>query len=147
MKKTAVAAIALTGAAALSGAAILPGAAAPHPAAKHVMRFVSISGPSRNVGKFGFIASDKDKRAGKVVGYDSLSGTYNPKNGVVNLNVAVALNGGLITVHLAQKGDQTSATGKITGGSGKYAGIKGTIRTHSPSSNSKKTFVVLDYTL
>jgi hypothetical protein len=147
MKKTVVAAVALTGAAALSGAAILPGAAAQHPAAKHVMRFVSVSGPSHDAGRFGFVASDTDKRAGKVIGYDALSGTYNPKSGVVKLDVGLALKGGLITVHISQKGDQLTATGRITGGSGVYKGIRGTVATRSKSENSKKTFVTLRYTL
>jgi hypothetical protein len=147
MKKQAVAAVALLGASALSGAAVLPGAASADSKAQ-TMKLVLHEKSSHSLGKFYFGGTDVAKRAGKVVGYDAITGRYYPATDSVLITVTFALKGGTITTRVSSSAaDPLHYNGPILGGTGKYKGIDGTISAHSPSESSKKTVATLTYTL
>jgi hypothetical protein len=136
---------------ALTGAAVVPqlGSAASARATTHTLRLTAHQTGTHNVGKASFVGDDTDRSpaTGEIVGYDAITGHFNLKTGVVKIDAAVALKGGLITAHLIGHGTATSLDGTITGGTGKYAGITGTIHTTQKSSSSKVTHITLTYTL
>ncbi len=144
MKRSAVAAVALVSTAALSGAAVGPGSASADNKT-YTKRLIAHSTAEHRVGKYSFVFTDTDRHNGKVIGYDTGSGRFFPKQNKVILDVAAALKGGIILLHISQSGSATSFTGTITGGRGKYAGVGGTVTGHSPAQNSKKTYVTLRY--
>lgn len=122
------------------------GSAAPAPATMHTMRLVAHQSATHNVRPNGFLGSDVDRsrRTHRIVGYDSITGHFNLKTHVVRIDVAAALKDGIITLHLKGMGQSNRLAGVITGGTGAYRGIQGTVHTHGPG---KTTYVRLDYTL
>jgi hypothetical protein len=132
---------------AVTGAAVVSQGPASAVAPANTLRFVSHDTASHEVGKVSFASDGVDKSHGKVIGYDAIIGTFHPKTNVVSIDVGLAIKGGLITVHLEQTGNSTKGKGKITGGTGIYRGISGTISTTSPSQNSPITHVTLHYSL
>jgi hypothetical protein len=131
---------------AVAGVAAAPqlGSAAPAAKATHTLTLVAHQTASHSAGKTGFLGADTDRsrKTHKVVGYDTITGHFNVKTGVVKIDAAVALKGGLITAKLSGVGSSNTLDGKITGGTGKYAGIKGTIHT---SGKGKKTIITFTY--
>jgi hypothetical protein len=115
----------------------------------HTLRVVAHETATHNVGKFSFIGQDTDRRRsdGKIIGYDTISGRFYPKQNRALINVAVSLRGGILLARLHQSGDSTAFTGIVTGGRGRFAGATGTITGHSPSQNSNRTFVTVHYTV
>jgi hypothetical protein len=150
MNKLVLAAVATVAGSALAGAAVLPGSAAPE-AVSHTRHYVLIQTGSHGIGKFTFAGTDKVRKAGKVVGFDSVTGRFSrPQNRVV-IQAAFALRGGLILAKLHNvaatgPGGPLDFTGRITGGTGTYHGITGTVDAHQPTDSSKKTFLTLTYT-
>jgi hypothetical protein len=143
-RKSAVAAVAIAGAAALSGASALPGSAA---STVHVYHLVAHQTASHSFANH-FIGADTDTHQGHIIGYDSVSGVFHRKpHPHIVVNVAAALKGGFIYVHFRQAANSLSFQGTITGGTGRFAHITGTIRGHSTSQNSNTTFVTLRYRL
>jgi hypothetical protein len=137
----------------LVAAAVLPGAATAG-TTMHTKRLVMHQTAAHRVGKFTFTGTDlaRSRRTGDVVGYDTISGTYFPKTQALLIHVAFSLKGGLIITRVKQlPGPPVNGfihyKGQITKGSGKYAGVQGTITARSPAKNDKKTFVTLNYQL
>ena len=152
MKRSAVAAAALVGASALTGSVVAPGSATTAAPQMHTKRMVLHQTESHNVGRTSFIGADVDRsRAGKIVGYDAITGKFYPTSGKVVIDVAFALKGGIIMARVSSHGPGDNGVvryqGPILKGSGKYKGIDGTITAHSPSENEAKTFVKLRYHL
>jgi hypothetical protein len=147
MRKSVLAAVALLAGSALSGAAVLPGTAAAGTDSKaKTMKFVLHEKTSHSVGRYDFAGTDVAKRAGKVIGYDAITGHYFPATDSVTIDVSVALKGGIITGRVSSDPDTPNQyNGPILNGTGKYKGIDGTVSAHSPSESSKKTFVTLNY--
>jgi hypothetical protein len=108
----------------------------------HTLKFNSIEIASHGLGKTSFASADVDKRKGKVIGYDSVTGKFNVHTHVANLSVALALKGGVINVS-GSSAESGAFVGKVTGGSGKYKGIKGTVT--GDQVNNKTTAVVIKY--
>jgi hypothetical protein len=109
----------------------------------HTLRLSSISLAGHQAGRNGFVGADVDRHKGKVIGYDTVSGTFNRRTHVATLDVAAALRGGILHIH----GQQTEAgdfTGKVTGGTGRFKGATGTVTGTQVS--PKKTKVVVTYT-
>jgi hypothetical protein len=143
--------VALTAAGlALTGVAVAPqlGSAATAKATTHTLKLDAHETASHNLGKTSFVGADTDRdpTTHAIRGYDSITGHFNISTAVVKIDAAVALKGGLITAHLRGKGSGNTLDGVITGGTGKYAGIKGTIHT-TEKSGSKVTHITLTYTL
>lgn len=145
MKKTALAATVAIGVTTLTGVTLLPSASSAETPSK-TMKFVLHEIATHPIGKDVFGGADVAKRGGKTIGYDTISGSYNAKAKTITVEVAWGLKGGLITAQVHTK-NMTSYTGKITGGTGDYKGISGTVSAHSPNQNSPKTYVKLTYKL
>jgi hypothetical protein len=132
---------------AVIGVAVAPqlGSAAPAPAATHTLRLAAHQTAGHNFRPNKFIEAETDRSpaTGKVRGFDTIRGSFNLTTHRVKIDAALALKGGLITAHLSGKG--RTFDGVITGGTGKYKTITGTIHAHSKS--SKVTLITLTYQL
>jgi hypothetical protein len=128
------------------GGGVWAGASADAAKAPVTLKFTTHSLVDHRVGKVYFAGTEVVKKHGKVIGYDTLSGKFNPSTNAVTIQVAVALKGGILLVAL----DPTKTTtyvGTVVGGAGKFAGATGTINAHSPSENSDITHVTIHYSL
>jgi hypothetical protein len=135
---------------ALVGVGLVPqlGSAATPKPATHTLKLAAHQTANHSVGKTSFIGADTDRdpRTHAIRGYDAVSGHFNATTAVVKIDVALALKRGTITAHLVGKGPATDLHGMITGGTGKYAGITGTIGTTSKE-GSTVTHITLTYKL
>jgi hypothetical protein len=133
---------------AVTGVAIAPqlGSAAPAKAATHTLKLAAHQTANHNFppNKFAGTETDRNPATGKVRGYDTIRGSINFTTHRVKIDAALALKGGLITAHLTGKGQ--TFDGVITGGTGKYQTIKGTIHAQSKR-GSKVTLITFTYTL
>ena len=133
---------------AVTGVAVAPqlGSAAPAKATTHTLRLAAHQTANHNFPPNKFVGADTDRNpaTGKVRGYDTITGRFNLTTHVVTIDASIALKGGLITAHLTGKGQ--TFDGVITGGSGKYQTIKGTIHAQSKR-GSKVTHITFTYTL
>jgi hypothetical protein len=132
---------------ALTGVALAPqGSAVPSMAATHTLRLVAHQTASHDFppNKFTAAETDRSPATGKIRGYDTITGKFNFTTHLVTIDASVALKGGLITAHLTGKGQ--TFDGVITGGTGKYRTIKGSIHAESKP-NSKDTLITFRYTL
>ncbi len=131
---------------ALSGAAFVGPADAT--ATTHTLKFVAISDRSHGAGRFGFEGTDINRNHGRFVGYDLISGIYNPQTQTVRIYVAIARKGGLLFSRIhSRPGSQSEYVGRITGGSGRFAGATGTLTARNAPHNDNRTYVTVHYTL
>jgi hypothetical protein len=135
---------------AVTGVALVPqlGSAATPKATTHTLKLAAHQTANHNVGRASFVAADTDRnpRTHAIRGYDAITGHFNVTSQVVRIDAAVALKGGTISAHLVGRGPSSTLDGVITGGTGKYASIQGTIHTTSKDA-SKVTHITLTYTL
>jgi hypothetical protein len=148
MNRSPRAALALTAAGlVVAGVAVAPqlSSAAPAKATTHTLKLNAHQTANHNFPPNKFVSADTDRSpaTGKVRGYDTITGSFNFTTHKVKIDAAVALKGGIISAHLAGSGDTNVLDGVITGGTGKYKGIKGTIHT----SGNKVTHITFTYTL
>ena len=133
---------------AMTGVVVAPqlGSAAPAKAATHTLRLAAHQTASHNFppNKFTGAETDHKPSTGAVVGYDVIRGTFNVTTHVIKIDAAVALKGGIITAHLTGRGQ--TFDGVITGGTGKYRTIDGTIHAQSRRGSSV-THITFTYTL
>lgn len=133
---------------AVTGVAIAPqlGSAAPAKATTHTLKLAAHETANHDLPPNKFIGADTDRNPSThaVVGYDSIRGSFNVTTHVVKIDAAFALKRGLITAHLRGTGNTNTFNGVITGGTGKYQTIKGTIHA---SGTGKVTHITLTYTL
>jgi hypothetical protein len=135
---------------AVTGVAVVPqlGSAADAKVTAQTLELAAHQTANHSVGKTSFVAADIDRDPGThaILGYDSVTGRFNRTTQVVKIDVALALKGGIITAHLVGRGPSSTLDGAITGGTGKYAEIKG--RIHATSKDgSKVTHMTLTYKL
>ena len=110
----------------------------------HTLKFTSVSGPGINFSKSTAGQQDKDLNSkGKLIGFDELYLTFNMKTGAGTGNVALVVKGGILYGTL--KLTQSSISGKVTGGTGAFAGAKGTITAHNLNKAGTKTAVTIRY--
>ena len=133
---------------AVTGVAVAPqlGSAAPAKGTTHTLKLAAHQTANHNFPPNKFVGAETDRNpaTGKVRGYDTITGRINFTTHVVKIDASVALKGGLITAHLTGKGE--TFDGVITGGTGKYQTIKGTIHAQSKP-GSKVTHITFRYTL
>lgn len=107
-------------------ALISGGAAASSTTSMHTLRFKSVQLTSHNIARTNrFINTDKDVRNGMYVGNDVFEGRLDPRTLVISTIDSFALKGGFIYATTETTGK--TASGQITGGTGKYDGITGTV--------------------
>ena len=137
--------IALGAAALLGGTgAIAVPALASSQVASHTLKFTSVIEKSIKLGQSAGGQEDRDFNAsGKVIGFDELYMSFDLSTGVGTGNVAVVTKGGILYGKL--KVTQTSISGKVTGGTGKFAGARGTISAHNLNPKGTRTAVTIRY--
>ena len=120
--------------------------AADAPAPTMHMRFIAHSDRNINFGRATFGGTEIDRRAGHRVGFDLISGKFDPATGTVTIDVAVARRGGLLygKVHTVSA---TRYVGRVTGGSGRFKGASGTVTARNLNQQGSRTRVVVTYTL
>jgi hypothetical protein len=148
MKKIWCAALTASAALAISGATVVPGSAE-RETTSTTRHLVLVASGSHAVGKLSFAGTDKIRRLGHVVGFDAYSGRFFPRQNRGVIWASFALKGGTIqarmhTVGFAP-GEAVDFAGRVTGGTGKFHGVGGTITAHQPPPPSDKTFVSLTY--
>jgi hypothetical protein len=132
-------------AAALSGvgAFLVPAAASAH-RVTHTLKFTAVQQATANFSKTTGGAEDKDvNKAGKVIGFDVIRFSFNPKNKTATLGVAVAIKVGFLYGVLPESRGRVSR-GRVTGGTGTFHGARGTITAKSNKTGSK-TDVTITY--
>jgi hypothetical protein len=136
-----------------AGAFLLPAAASTHHGAQpacgctvHKLRFISVTKHDLEFSATNVAQQDTDvTKAGKTIGFDDLNLSFNPKTGAGSGNFSFDTRGGFIngTLRLSQDG----ATGKLTGGTGKYRGVTGTIVARNLNKAGTRTGVTITYRL
>jgi hypothetical protein len=150
MKKTALAAVALASVAALTSASAAP-AAAPvaQTKAAHTLKWKLHETASHDVGKHGFVGADtiRSIKTGKIVGYDSTTGTYFPATNSARIQVAFSVQGGILVgqVHGAFTSNDVVFHGRVLKGTGKFQGAQGTIAARPGGSQDGTTFITIHY--
>ena len=129
-----------------TGALALPAVAASAHSDTHTLKFVSVTKNSIMLAKTSGAQQDTDvNAAGKAVGFDMLyfpavSGTA----GTVNLTLDTT--GGFLYGKLTANFKTGAITnGKVTGGTGAYAGATGTIKAKNLNAAGTRTAVTITY--
>ena len=138
-----VAAIATAAAAGTTGAFLLPAASA-H-SATHTLTFTAIQQTTTNLSPTVGASEDQDTNpAGKVIGYDILRFSFNPKTNTTSIGAAIDLNGGFLYGQLRES-ESPVTRGLVTGGTGTYRGASGTITAKTLDNDGTKTAVSITY--
>jgi len=137
---------ALIATSALSGAAFVSTADAG--SVQRTLKFVATSDRDHRAGQFGFEGTEIERNHGRFVGYDVITGKFNPRTEQVRIYIAVSRQGGLMfgRVH-SLRGDDSRYAGVVTGGSGRFVGARGSITAQNAPHNDERTFVTIHYTL
>jgi hypothetical protein len=94
----------------------------------HTIKLVSIQIASHQPSRSTAAQADVDRHRGKVIGYDVLSEKFTSKGGVIQGSYAPPGGGNLyFEIPLYPSGPDKVLHGKVTGGSGRFAGASGTI--------------------
>jgi hypothetical protein len=138
-----LAAIATAAAAGTTGACLMPAASAR--SATHTLTFTSIQQATTKLSPTVGASEDKDiSPAGKVIGYDILRFSFNPKTNTTTIGAAIDLNGGFLYGQMRES-DGPVTRGIVTGGTGTYRGASGTITAKTLDSDGTKTAVSITY--
>ena len=114
----------------------------------HTTKLVLHETGSHDLGRNSFTGTDRARSAatGKIVGFDTISGSFNRKTHEAPLDVALALKGGLIVGHVTLVESGPRFKGNIMSGTGAFEGITGTIRGREVG-DTGRTFVTLRWQL
>lgn len=139
--------VAAAGTVAVLGAAagLLVPAIASAGSATHTLKFTAKVTDAQKLSKTEFAQSEKDVRHGKIIGYDTFYAKFNPKTNKGHGGVTLDTSGGFLygTLNLNTKGK--TIHGKVTGGTGKFAGTTGTITGTQLNKHGTRTAVVVTY--
>lgn len=128
-----------------TGALLVPAAASAH-SATHTLKFISVIKTSIFFTQTTGAQQDTDvNAAGKTVGFDMLYFTVNSAT-TAAVNLTVATNGGFLygtgTVNTTTN---AFSKGKVTGGTGAFAGAAGTIKAKPLNKAATRTAVTITY--
>jgi len=135
----AVSAAALLG----TGAFLLPAAASAH-TTTHTLKFISVTKKSANFSKTSGGQADEDISKGKIVGFDTIYFTFNPKTKTASGGVTLDTNGGFLYGTLKFSNGPVTH-GKVTGGTGIFKGATGTITGKNLNKSGTRTAVTIIY--
>jgi hypothetical protein len=144
MKKLALAAVAALATTALTGASAVPAAGV---AQVQTKRFVAhqIDSHPLDARSVNFAAADVDRHAGHVIGYDSMTGYFHPKQHRARFWVSFALKNGAIAGVVTYEPGTTVWRGRILNGTGQFKGINGTMTARPLGGRPQKTHFTLTY--
>jgi hypothetical protein len=138
--------IAAAGTAAIlgAGAFLLPAAASVH-SVTHTLRFTAVSQQPTDFSKTASGQAGTDfSEAGKVIGFDVLYFAFNPVTHTPSGGVTLDTNGGFLYGTLTPtKGPVTH--GVVTGGTGRFKGVTGTITGRSLNKAGTWSAVTITY--
>jgi hypothetical protein len=138
-----IAAVATAAAVGTTGAFLLPIASAR--AVTHTLAFTSVQQATATFSPTINGAEDKDvNKAGKVIGYDVLRFSVNPKTNTTSIGVAVDLSGGFLYGVMSES-DGPVTHGTVTGGTGAFKGATGTITAKALNQNGTRIAVTITY--
>lgn len=133
------------GAAALAGAgALLVPAVAGASTTSHTMTFVAVVQGRANFSRTSFGEDDKNMRHGKVVGFDVIHGRVDPTTHTAHGQVALSARGGMMFGTLRFSNGPVTR-GRVTGGTGRFAGATGTIYARSLNKADTRTAVTIHW--
>jgi hypothetical protein len=138
-----IAVIATAAALSAAGPFLLPAVASAN-AMTHTLKFTAVQQAAARFSKTIGGAEDKDvTKANKVIGYDVLRFSFNPKTKTVSIGVTVDTKGGFLYGVLRESRGPVSR-GKVTGGTGIFRGATGIIAAKSNKAGTK-TAVTITY--
>jgi hypothetical protein len=138
-KKYAVMSTIAAGSLAVTGIGVGTSVAASSAGTPHILKFKAKQLTSHNLNQNTSVATEKDVAHGKVIGNDVVrfAFTHNTAKG----SVAAAFTGGFIYAKFNVDQNGTISAGKVTGGTGKFAGVTGTITGHQVKKNVEKVTI------
>jgi hypothetical protein len=139
--------IGAAGAAALlcgTGAVVVP-AIASASTVTHTLKFTAVQTNSVNFSKTTGGTAEKDvNKAGKIIGFDVIYFTFNPKTNTASGGVTLDTNGGFLYGVLKFSSGPVTR-GKVSGGTGIFKGATGTIVGKSLNKAGTRTAVTVTY--
>jgi hypothetical protein len=105
---------------------------------KHSETFMVVQKATHQYGANKFGGLDVNKAGGKVIGFDAITGTYVPAQQKLIITAAFSRAGGLIYAK-ATSTSSGAISGKVTGGTGKYKGVSGTLEGQMGDTRSRLT--------
>ncbi|HTW19946.1 MAG TPA: hypothetical protein VME70_07025 [Mycobacteriales bacterium] len=121
--------IALAGAVAASVIAVVLAGTALAAGSSHTLRLTTTRLQFVNTSSTTFVQADTVDRKGKKAGYETI--TCDDSGHQISCSMTLSLQGGVLYGHLAipiTSEATTKVSGAITGGLGRYAGAKGTVK-------------------
>jgi hypothetical protein len=139
--------LAAAGAAAVLGAAgaFLPTAMASAHSTTQTLRFTSVQGPVVNYTKAQAQQDTDVNAAGKTVGFNELYGTATSSTTAAVTAAVDAKGGFLYGTYDINFSTGVITNGEITGGTGAFAGAKGTLTAKAVNKSGTKYAVVITY--
>ena len=138
--------IAAAGAAAIlgTGALLLPAAASAH-SVTHTLKFIAVTQNSADFSKTATGKAETDfSQAGKLIGFDVLYVAFNPRAHTAWGDVALDLDGGFLYGALTPTPGPVTH-GVVTGGTGRFKDVTGTITGRSLNKSGTRTAVTITY--
>lgn len=112
--------------------------------AVHTLRFTAVQTRAANFSHRSFGEQDKDMRHGKVIGFDVINGRLNPTTHMAHGWVSLSTRGGMLRGTLRFSNGPITR-GRVTGGTGRFAGATGTIYAKALNSAGSRNAVVIHY--
>lgn len=137
--------VAIAGTAGLiaTGALLLPAAASPSHAT-HTLKFTAVALRGTNFSKTSQGEADKDVVAGRIIGFDELYSVFNPATMTGRGGVTLVTGSGFLYGTL-RFGHGPVTHGRVTGGTGKFKGVTGTIVGTNLNKSGTRTAVTITY--
>jgi hypothetical protein len=139
--------IGAVGAAALiagGGAFLVPAAASAH-SVTHTLKFTAVTQKSASFSRSSAGQAENDiNKAGKIIGFDVIYITFNPKTHRPSGGVTLDSSGGFLYGTLEFTNGPVTR-GRVTGGTGQFKGATGTITGKSLNKSGTRTAVTITY--
>ena len=128
-----------------AGAFLMPAGASSNRATRHTLRFTATVQQSTNFSPNSFGQDEVDTNAaGQIIGFDVINGVFNPRTNTAKGRVAFSTRGGILYGSL-RFSDGPVTHGRVTGGTGKFKGAKGTIYGRNLNASGTRTAVTVTY--
>ena len=111
-----------------------------------VIRLTSVQVSEQHPDDRTIIVKNNDVINGKKVGHDTLTCKVVAQKNKVRCSIAVVLSAGKLTGRFVQSFSASGGKGTITGGTGRYAGAKGTFTFKNLNREGSRTGVVVTLT-
>jgi hypothetical protein len=110
----------------------------------HTLRFTAVQERAANFSHSSFGEQDRDMRHGKIIGFDVINGRLNTTTHRAHGWVSLSTRGGMLRGTLRFSNGPITR-GRVTGGTGRFAGATGTIYAKALNSAGSRNAVVIHY--